>query len=219
MIQRMSDQHKIGFLEAPQQGPAETPAPTEQKKSLRQIAEEQRAKRLSDHDDGLKTTKHIGSARTGVITDMNGPSKYVKSETSNTVWDTDKTARLAGEAAGSKTETQVEKERIATNRREAEQRRMAELAETLKQTDQSKDATVTRLSDQGGSSYRVPSSGMSIFDTVDFERLAEKTGGEKISEDTATRRAFKDESWKNSGKALNSKDVMNRLFDHLFPTE
>ena len=56
---------------------------------------------------------------------------------------------------------------------------------------------------------------MSIFDTQEFERLADKTSGEKVTEETNKRRAQKDESWKSSGKTFSSKDVINNLFENL----
>ena len=46
----------------------------------------------------------IFSARTGVIKNEGGPGKYTKSESSNTVWDSDKTAR-ASQELDSKTKT------------------------------------------------------------------------------------------------------------------
>lgn len=216
MIQRMSDQHKISFLETKsEEAPVKKEATPE--KTLSQIAAEQRSKKLNNKDNGLMTTHHISSARTGVITDKGGPSKQIKTETGNSVWDSNKTARLA-EALDSKTKTQQEKAQIADNRRVAEQQRMNDLAESLRQTDQSKASSVSRLSDQQGTNYKKPATGFSIFDTQDFQRLAEKSEGEALSERKAQERSVKDESWKTSGKAVSSKDVMNRLFDNVFDT-
>jgi len=214
MIQKMSDQHKIKFLETPAEE-APTSSPEVSPKTLKSVAEEQKAKKLQHHDtSGLMTSKHIATARTGVITDKGGPKKYVGSETSNSIWDTDKTARLAKET-DSKTRVQEEKAEIATNRRTAEQQRLNDLAEALKKTDQRKANSVTPMSSQQGSNYKVPVGGLSIFDTKDFDRVAEKTGGEKVSEEVAKRQAQKDDSWKHDGRPVSTKDITNRLFDSL----
>ncbi|MHA1469095.1 MAG: hypothetical protein ACTSSP_00890 [Candidatus Asgardarchaeia archaeon] len=214
MLQRMSDQHKIKFTEG--EGSPEPAKQSEAKpeKTIEQVMEEQKAKKLNNKDNGLMTSHHISSAVTGEITDKGGPTKYIKSETSNTLWDSDKTARLSQEI-DNKTKTIQEKEQIATNKREAEQKRMADMVEKLSGTDQTKGSSVSPQGYYAGSNYKNPVNNMSIFDTKDFARVADKTEGEKVSEDVQNRKGQKDDSWRGGGKSLSSKDLIAGYFDQL----
>lgn len=214
MIYRMSDEHKINFLEVAKKVEEEKKASVAGRPTLKEVAKSQKAKKLSNKDDGLMTTHHISSARTGNISNNGGPTKFTKSESSNTIFDTNKSSRLAQEI-DSKTRVKNEKEAIATNKRTAEQNRMNELVASLKQTELSKSATVSPVSRYSGSNYYSPKNNMSIFDTQEFERLVDKTSGEKVSEENKKRQAQKDESWKGNGKTFSSKDVLNNLFDNL----
>ena len=56
---------------------------------------------------------------------------------------------------------------------------------------------------------------MSIFDRKDFQRIKEKTGGEKISEEIKNKKNQIDESWKNGGKVVTSKSIKDRFFNNL----
>jgi hypothetical protein len=213
-IQRMSDQHKIRFLDAQ---PKDDPKQAEQtiaRKTIEQVQEEQKAKKLNNKDNGLMTNHTIFSARTGEISDEGGPSKYVKSESSNTLWDSDKTARLAKEI-DSKTRVQKEKETIATNKRVAEQKRVDEMVEKLRTTDQSKASSVSPMNSYSGSSYNVPKGAISMFDTKDFQRLAEASEGEALSTRVQEERSKTDDSWKSNGKQVSSKDIINNFFENL----
>ena len=91
MIQRMSDANKISFMDIKKE---ESPviSPIQNKENYMP-----KAKKLSSRDNGMKTDQHICSARTGVISDTGGPTKYTKAESSNTVWDTSKISRSSNE--------------------------------------------------------------------------------------------------------------------------
>ena len=214
MIQKMSDQHKIKFLDKEETEKASEVKATP-KKTINQLAEEQKAKRLDNSFNDLATTKHISSARTGSITNEGGPSKYVKSESSNTIWDADKTAEASKEL-DSKTKTIQEKAQIASNKREAEGKRMNDMTEALKSTLQEKTSTVSPAGTLSGTNYKVSENGMSIFDNKDFMRLSDKTGGEKVSEDVQKRKSQVDDSWRGGGKSLSSKDMTKNLMKSLF---
>jgi len=214
MIRRMSDEHKINFLELNKKIEIEKISSEVESKTLKQVAEEQKSKKLSNKDDGLMTSHYISSARTGDISNNGGPTKFTKSESSNTIFDTDKSVRLSKEI-DSKTRVKNEKEEIASNKRIAENKRMQELADNLSQTDQSKDISVSSMGRFSGSNYYSPKNNISIFDTEEFERLADKTSGEKVSEEVNLKNSQKDESWKNDGKTFSSKDVLNNLFNNL----
>lgn len=212
MIQRMSDEHRIKFLESNGKQDVQIQTNNETPKTLQQISQEQKAKRLENKDNGLMTSKHISSARTGEIREEGGPSKQIKMETSNSVWDSNK---LAKQTQDSKERVREEKALIANNRRVAEQQRMDDLIEKLRTTDQSKASSVSRVGFDSGGNYRVPSKNMSIFDTHDFQRLAEQTGGEKVSQDKALKMSQKDDSWRGDKKAVSSKEKLNSFIDNL----
>ena len=215
MIQRMSDEHKISFLNKEKDSEKVSKSEIIPEKTIYQLAEEQKAKRLSNKDNGLMTSQHIVSATTGGITNEGGPSKYVKSESSNTIWNSDKTAE-ASKKLDSKTKTIQEKAQIVSNRREAEDKRMNELTESLKSTLQDKASSVSSAGILSGTNYKVSENNMSIFDKNDFERLQDKTEGEKVSEDIKTKKSQVDNSWRNGGKVVTSKDIAKNLIEGLF---
>ncbi len=218
MIRKISDEHRINFLEKENNSKNSKEDNIEIKKTLAQLSEEQKAKKINNKDDGLMTVNNIRSARSGVIKDDGGPVKFIKSETSNTIWENNKSERLSKEI-DSKTRVKIEKEKIADNKRIEEQKRMDELVNSLKETEQRKNATVTPVNSFSGTNYHAPKQSMSIFDTEAFERLEEKTAGEKVSEENEKKRNQKDESYKNSGKQISSKDFVNRFFDSLLKKE
>jgi len=214
MVQRMSDQHKIKFLD--NEEPSETTDKEKkvESKTISQVSEEQKAKKLVGKDDGLMTSNHISSARTGQITDNNGPSKYIKSESSNTIWKNKTTKEV-----DSKTKTIQDKEQISSNKRQAEQNRMENLVNSLKSTDLSKASAVSPAGNFKGTNYKISNNDMSMFDKKDFQRLEEKTGGEKVSEEVKEAKNQIDESWRNGGKSISSKETTKRFFDNIFNKE
>lgn len=214
----MSDQHKISFLDGEKS--LETPKKKDVKleKTIQQLAQEQKSKTLNNkyNDSGIMNGQSIFSARTGVIRDEGGPTKYMKSESSNTIWDSNKNARTSQEI-DSKTKTIQDKVAIADNKRHAEKKRMDTLIEALRSTDQRKANAIapSGSGSHSGSNYKNRSNSMSIFDTQDFERLPEKTAGEKVSEDNAARKGQKDESWRGGGKSINTREAVSEFFDSL----
>ena len=215
MIQKMSDQHKIKFLDKEKISEKVSKSENTIEKTIEQLSEEQKSKKLSNKDDGLMTTQHIFSARTGEITNEGGPTTYIKSNSSNTIWNSDKTANASKEL-DSKTKTIQEKAEIVSNKREAENKRMNELTESLKSTLQDKASSVSPAGILSGTNYKVSKNNMSIFDNKDFMRLSNKTGGEKVSEDTKTRKNQVDDSWRNGGKIVSSQDMTKNLMENLF---
>lgn len=213
MLQRMSDQHKISFLEEEKSSDIQKTSNVKQKKTIEQVAETQKSKNLKNKDNGFMTANYISSAITGDIKDTGGPTKYIKSKSSNTLWDSDKIAKLSKDI-DSKTKTTQEKNLIATNKRDAEQKRMDDMVENLKNTDQTKASAVSSVGAFSGSNYKNLTNNMSIFDTCDFERLPKKTGGEQITEDAINRKNQKDDSWRG-GKVINTKEVVSEFFDNL----
>jgi len=214
----MSDQHKISFLDGEKS--SETPKKKDIKpeKTMQQLQSEQKSKVLDNkyNDSGIMNGHSIFTARTGVIKDDGGPTKYTKSESSNTLWDSNKSERLSQEV-DSKTKTIQDKATIADNKRYAEKQRMDNLVESLRGTDQRKAADIapSGSGSHSGTNYKNRSNNMSMFDTKDFERLPEKTAGEQVSEDNASRKGQKDDSWRGGGKSVTAKDFTTRFFDSL----
>jgi hypothetical protein len=159
----------------------------------------------------------IFTARTGVIKDEGGPSKYLKSESSNTVWDNDKSNKLS-QQIDSKERVSQQKQEIADNRRHAEQARMDDIIDALRTTDQTKGASVSPAGSgyYSGTNYKTNNNNMSIFDSKDFERLPEKTSGEKVAEENAQRKKEVDNSWRTGGKSTTTKEVVSDFFSNLF---
>ncbi len=208
----MSDQNKISFLsgrDEPLTPKGDSPKPH---KSISQIAEEQKAKSLCSKDQGVSNSHSIFSAMTGAITDERGPSRYIKSESSNTLWDNDKINKIP---IDNKMKTKEEKLSIADNKRHMEQSRMDALANALKSVDQSKSTSVFSTGSYQGGNYKSTASSMSLFDSSDFERLPDKTSGEKIKEDNLIRRSHKDDSWRGNSKSVTAKEVVSNFFDNL----
>lgn len=215
-LHKQQAQTKMGFLED-----GYVPEPT--RKQEQPIIPEA-AKKLSNkfEGDNLKslTNQSIFSARTGDISDIGGP-KQVQSNATNSIWDSDNIRRLAEKnKRTSKEITQDERARLAANRNLAQDQRMNDLADNLKATDLRKDSGVNAIpSEAASSAYKSVKQHMSIFDTDDFQRLAEKTAGEKLSERKNVERNRVDDSWRNNGKSTSSKEVMNKLFDNLMGNE
>jgi len=204
MIQRMSDERKISFVDPKVEVKETVQDQTPSKESF----VDRKARRLMNKDDGMKTDKHICSARTGVILDDKGPNKYVKSDSSNTVWDPNKSGRESLKI--------VEENKAKEKQVEAEIVEKEKIKKEVEKEEKQDNTAFSRLSDFKGSSYHVPSAGMSIFDNTDFQRLTDKTAGENLSDEVAQKRSAKDESWKGNGKAVSSKDITASLFDRLF---
>jgi len=175
--------------------------------------EQQRAKKIN-HKDLHLTSRSIFSARTGKIKDTGGPARQMNTDSSNSIWDSQKLAKLFN-TIDSKTKTKQDKEVISANKRANEQQRMDEMADSIKSTEQRNASSVSPMSNYSGSKYNNPSLGISIFDNDDFERVPDKTNGEIMAEETRKKRADKDESWKKNGRRCNSKTIVNNLFDKL----
>lgn len=183
---------------------------------LAELSEEQKSRHLSGFDPMTSNGSSIISANAGGITDMGGPQKQIKLPSSNSIFDPCKNQREA-EKIGDKTEGQIDKERVATNRRTAEKERMDDLVAHLQGTDQTKASSVHRTAtgDSESTVFRASRNNMSIFDSSDFARIPEKTGGEKISEQVAKKRAEVDSSWRGNGKSLKSSELQSNFFDSL----
>ena len=186
------------------------------KEHLAELSETQKSRNLSGFDPKTSNGSSIISANAAGISDMGGPQKQIKTPISNSIFDPWSNAREASKI-GEKTDIQVAKETIATNRRTAEQERMDDLVEKLRTTDQTKASSVHRTGtgNTERTDFKASQNNMSIFDSSDFARIPEKTGGEKISERVAEEKAQVDNSWRSNGKSLKSSEVQDSFFNSL----
>lgn len=215
MLQRMSDQHKIKFLEEKQSAASGEPSRLEDSvKSIEETADEQKEKKLSNKDDGLKTDKHIRSAASGVIKDDKSSYSYTSKLNSNSIFNPNRIDDIIG-TEDNKTKTLKEHEQIQNIRKAEKQKRTDEMVDLLKKTDQTKGDAVSLSGLFSGTNYKMPKNNMSIFDSEDFERTAEKTEGEIVSEDNKKRNSQKDESWKEGKQTVSSKDLVSDFFNNL----
>lgn len=211
----MKDQHKIGFIETSQSEDFIKNCNQKNDIPIDNIADQQKAKKLKNKDNGMMTSRHISTARTGIIKDDGGPSKQIKTEISNSIFDIDKGCRLSG-SIDSKTKTNLDKEIIKNNRRTLEQNRMNELANNIKDTIQGKSNSVSSSASFQGSNYKDIKNGFSIFDNQDFQRVPEKTSGEIVSEEISKKRSQKDDSWRGGGKSKTTQEAVGDFFNNLF---
>jgi len=224
MIDRMSNQNKIGFLfgdgkldrlnrEAKEVKNNVKLVEEVKTNELKDVAELQKAKKADHHDMISRGTK-IMSTTGGIQTDIGGPKKYLKSETSNSIFDTEVIERLM-ETKGSQEESKEIKDNIQKVRNSINAEVMNELTDNLKDTDQRKGSNVSSLSEYvGGSKYRKPVNGLSIFDDdFDFSRVPEKTAGEKVSDRVIEERGKKDNSWQKVSKSKSMQELQNKLID------
>ena len=176
-----------------------------------------------DPNNRLHTEKAVArlSSSEG-ITDIGGPVKYMKSESAPSIWDNDKLQNLAKQA-DSRDVIRQEKEATIERSKSMRQEGVDNLVKALADVDQRKASNISPAGDQivseDSARFTKVTRNISIFDVMEqkpeFARLAEKTLGEKMSEEKAKKSAEKDNSWKNGGKVVSSKDATNRLFDTL----
>jgi len=207
MLRKTKEQNSIGFLENTIEE-IQIKAKIDETKSLEKLAKEQKSKKYDGKDNGTTLRHSILSCKSADETEIKGSSKYIKSETSNSIW-----------GNGKFTESKIVKEdKIADAI--SEQNRLEEKRQEDKKRMESipvaaSEGMITESNIQRKKSLKSPSNCISMFDKKGFERLDEKTNGEKLSEDIKKKNAEKDESWKKNGKAMSSNDMLSHLFENL----
>jgi len=226
MLDRMSNQSKISFLlgegkldrlnkEAEEiMNQDQKVVDGEDAPSLDQVAESQKQKNIDYHDMVSRGTK-VMSAAGGTVTDMGGPKKFVKSEISNSIFDSEVLDRLK-EVKTSREETDEEKSNINRVRNSINDEVMDSLAESLRDTDQRKGSSVSQVGEYSGSSYNKPKNGISIFDTEkDFSRVPEKTDGEKLAEKLEQERNATEDNWRYDSPTKSIKSLQDSFIDNV----
>jgi len=186
---------------------------TFQKKSEQQplddLAEEQKSKKLSHKDNGLMSANTIMSTGYEGREDEKSPGKYIKCETSNTIWGQGKVKeplKIREDKSDTVDKTLQLEEQLA-KKRKSDIDRTTSLPAI--------GTTAVSVDDRQNYSFRPPANGIGIFDTDAFDRVPEKTAGELSAEEAETKKKQPDDSWRNSGKMHSSKDVLNKLFEGL----
>lgn len=180
--------------------------------SDRELLENNKGMKFSDVSFINRNGKTIMSAQAGELTDIGGSKNQMRTQSSNSIFDSEILNKL-GKVASSKEETQKEKIAIEENRNNKEKERMSALAENINNINIKKGNSMFRNGDDSCEeiSYKKASTSMSIFDNLNFENLPNMTEGEKLSQDTISRKKEKDESWRNSGKS--DKVSNTKIFD------
>ena len=175
------------------------------------------AHKFTSPDVLLGSRSQVIPTRGGLDNDGAAPAKQIQSETSNNIWQNKLTDIVEAAEKTSREIVAEQKEATQAHRQTMRQDATDKLVEQIQSVDQRKASNISPIheaTEQDLSSiFNKPLNNMSIFDDGDFERIAEKTAGEKISE--ARQASEKDDSWKLNARQHTSKDVMNRLFDAL----
>jgi hypothetical protein len=214
------NQHKIDFLEN------DVPQPESKKAEVIDPNVPSRLNSIFDPEDRLQSNNSIRSAacHSKGVTDMGGPSKYIKSESSPSIWDNDKLTRLF-DTQDSRDKVEEEKQDTKSSRQSMKDERLNLLVDGLSGTDQRKTATVLPAGDQSVSDdqsrFGKPTKNLSIFDFMGNEQLAEfsnlpkSTGGERVSQYKSEQNSQHDESWREAKTPVTSNGIVNSLFDSL----
>jgi len=131
----------------------------------------------------------------------------------NSIWDSGKLQALSSVPSDDE-KTSQEKDRVMKVKAGWEEDRLTQMAEGI--IENTLDSGIKNINAQDASAGKrdLPQNGISIFDEGDFERIPEKTSGEKLKDKP---KQAKDDSWKKTGKStkLDSTDFFNNLLSRL----
>lgn len=211
----MSKEKSIDFVTQSLEPPASI-EPTDIQPKIAKQSKLERARHL-DNKDQITRGGKVMSAASGKISNLGGPKKYIGSQTKNSIWDSNVIDRLK-ETPDSKEISTSEKSDKEHLRKSMKKERLDEMVDNLQKTDLRKDATLTNIGTFQGSNYNSPKNSISIFDSGDFERVPEKTDGEKMVEENRKPKE-EDNSWKILSRAKTTKQALNSLFNQVVDTD
>ncbi len=210
MIQKVSNEKTISILENLLNKKADqTENKVVEKKAKEQVSKLEPAKKM-DNKSMVSRGHKVLSATSAKVTDIGGPKKQIGSETSNSIWDSGNLEKLKN-SVDNKEKTAKEREDINKLRKGMKQERLDEMVANLQDTDTRKTSTVNSMAPHAGSRYKTPKNAISIFDKGEFERVPEKTDGEKAAEQARKPRK-KDNIRKNEQQSFSNKDMINKIF-------
>lgn len=138
---------------------------------------------------------------------------FIGNQNQSSIWDSEKLQKLSQIATSDEISKQ-EKSDIQKTRAGWKESSLTELADNI--TKHSLKIGIEKMPVQDGSAGKrnLPTNNISIFDNNNFERIAEKTDGEKLKDKPLK---AKDESWKKTGKStkLDSMSFFDNLLSRL----
>jgi hypothetical protein len=170
------------------------------------------------------SSKRILTNKGNDVVDNGGARKQMGYERNNSIFDPNVIERQSKERTNDEILREAAQKR-ASDREDAKHTSRYEtidgdsIIDALKSVDQRKDAGVRSVGAQEAHKYdnKLPMNGISIFDTGDFDRVPEKTAGDKRRDEIKeAAKAPKDRSWVQTGsKSVTSSDIVNRFIDSL----
>ena len=178
-------------------------------KDIEVLAEEQKSRKINYKDNGYMSTKSIMSTGYGTEKDQISSNKFVNNPTLNSIWGQRefKDSPNVPQIKKDKIELEIERENKLAKKREQDAQRMKDIPALSKE--------VVSSDNKKNYGFRPYQTGISIFDDSNFGKLPEKTAGEQLSDEIKQKQSEKDESWKNGGKVISSKNMTNNLFNNL----
>lgn len=208
MLQRSGKQNQINFLES---SVSSEPKKNEIKRetedeSIKRIAEEQKSKKLDNRDNGLKNPKSIMSTGYNGESALINSQKHIGCETSNSIFGETTENKLDKKSEKLKddfaTLDMVLKQKIADKRTKGLDKKQVQTASSTK--------VVFSKDDKNTHDFGKISTNISIFDTNPFEKIPEKTEGEKLAENKKQK-----EKISKDQRPLKAQSLVNNMFDRL----
>jgi hypothetical protein len=132
----------------------------------------------------------IQKAQCGVDSISKETSKYI-GKIGNSIFEPDKLEKMSKTQSNDE-KTREEKAKVAQVRKNWKDEATNKLMKELESVDTRKDAAVYRLSETSEGKGFIGKTGLGMFDMDKFEKLPEKTSGEKLYEENMQRRNKKD---------------------------
>jgi hypothetical protein len=182
-----------------------------------ELLEQHKSKKLSNTDDGMVMRNSIRSAGYGGVAEDKSSSNFI-GQTNSSVWgdkEAVETKKVVKDTSADNIAEILNAEKKASLKRESDKERMSNIPISGKGS--VPKGTLSGLFSQDERKpygHNVPSGNISIFDNSNdnaFGKLAEKTGGETLSENK--QKVEKDESWKTDGKQKTTKSLFDNLFE------
>lgn len=171
----------------------------------------------SNNSEGIENSRssRILSAGMGTVSDNGGSKKQMGTETQNSIWDSEILSKR-GKLKSNDEITKAEKEDSQKIRNGFKQERLDSMVEAIRNIDTRKSNSITSLSNREGTSEsnKRPNSNISVFDKdSNFERLAEKTEGEKLAERNLNSRIEREEKRKEDRNSCLPQRYKTNLFN------
>ena len=171
----------------------------------------QKAMRRSAEGD-LNENRVLNSGVGGEKNDSNSLN-FIGGKNQNSIWESDKLQSLANTPSDDE-KTAQEKDRIQKVKAGWEEDRLTQMAEGVIENSLNDGVKNISAKDASTGKRDLPTNSISIFDESDFQRVPEKTAGEKLKDKP---KQAKDESWKRTGSStkLDSTNFFDNLLSRL----